>query len=73
MDIFLLLVGFLLVLLGIVGAILPVLPGPLTGWFGLLALHITSVIPTELDFFRHYVSRSPYHLDSRLYHSRHGH
>ena len=50
MDIFLLLVGFLLVLLGIVGAILPVLPGPLTGWFGLLALHLTSVIPLNWTF-----------------------
>ena len=50
MDIFLLLVGFLLVLLGIVGAILPVLPGPLTGWFGLLALHFTSVIPLNWTF-----------------------
>jgi uncharacterized protein YqgC (DUF456 family) len=50
MDIFLLLLGFGLILLGIVGAFLPVLPGPLTGWFGLLILHLTSVIPLNWTF-----------------------
>lgn len=45
MDIFLVILGFVLVLLGIVGSFLPVLPGPLTGWFGLLILHLTSAIP----------------------------
>ncbi|MDA9092412.1 DUF456 domain-containing protein [Polaribacter sp.] len=50
MDIFLLLLGFLLVLLGVVGAFLPVLPGPLTSWFGLLTLHFTSVIPLNSTF-----------------------
>jgi len=50
MDIFLLLLGFLLVLLGVVGAFLPVLPGPLTSWFGLLTLHLTSVIPLNWTF-----------------------
>ena len=50
MDIFLLILGFVLVVLGIIGSFLPVLPGPLTGWFGLLALHYTSVIPTNWTF-----------------------
>ncbi|MFD2530527.1 MULTISPECIES: DUF456 domain-containing protein [Polaribacter] len=50
MDIFLLIIGFLLVLLGIVGSFLPVLPGPLTGWLGLLILHFTSVIATNWTF-----------------------
>ncbi|MFQ3296469.1 MAG: hypothetical protein ACI9JT_000142 [Polaribacter sp.] len=50
MDIFLLIIGFLFVLLGIVGAFLPVLPGPLTGWLGLLLLHFTSVIPMNYTF-----------------------
>ena len=45
MDIFLIVLGFVLVLLGIVGSFLPVLPGPLTGWFGLLVLHLTSAVP----------------------------
>lgn len=50
MDIFLLIIGLLLVLLGIIGSFLPVLPGPLTGWFGLLVLHITSVVPMNWTF-----------------------
>lgn len=50
MDIFLVLLGFLLVFLGIVGAFLPVLPGPLTGWFGLLVLHLSSVIAMNWTF-----------------------
>ncbi|MFD1293770.1 DUF456 domain-containing protein [Lutibacter holmesii] len=45
MDIFLLFSGFLLAILGIIGAFLPVLPGPITSWFGLLLLYLTSVIP----------------------------
>jgi len=50
MDIFLVVLGFVLVLLGIVGSFLPVLPGPLTGWFGLLVLHLTSVIPMNWTY-----------------------
>ena len=50
MDIFLLLLGFLLVCLGIIGSFLPVLPGPLTGWFGLLLLHTTKIIPMDWTF-----------------------
>ena len=50
MDIFLLLIGFLFILLGIAGAILPVLPGPLTSWFGLLILHLTTIIPMNYTF-----------------------
>ena len=50
MDIFLLILGFLLTLLGIVGSFLPILPGPLTGWVGLLLLHATKVIPMNWTF-----------------------
>jgi uncharacterized protein YqgC (DUF456 family) len=50
MDIFLLVIGFLLVILGIIGSFLPVLPGPLTGWCGLLVLHCTSVISMNWTF-----------------------
>ena len=50
MDIFLTLLGFILVLLGIIGAFLPVLPGPLTGWFGLLLLHLTKAVPQDWTF-----------------------
>jgi len=50
MDIFLLIIGFLFILLGIAGAILPILPGPLTSWFGLLVLHLTAIIPINYTF-----------------------
>ena len=42
--------GFLLTLLGIVGSFLPILPGPITGWFGLLLLYSTNVIPNNWTF-----------------------
>ena len=45
MDLFLVLLGLILVLLGIVGSLLPVLPGPITGWLGLLLLFLTNAIP----------------------------
>ena len=50
MDIFLLIIGFLLTLLGIVGSFLPILPGPITGWFGLLVLYSTKIIPMNWMF-----------------------
>ena len=50
MDIFLLLLGFVFVCLGIIGSFLPVLPGPLTSWVGLLLLHFTDVIPMDWTF-----------------------
>ena len=43
-------IGFLLIILGIIGSFLPILPGPLTGWFGLLVLHFTTVIPMNWTF-----------------------
>ena len=50
MDIFLLFLGFFFVLLGIIGSFIPVLPGPITGWIGLLILHLTKVIPMDWTF-----------------------
>jgi uncharacterized protein len=50
MDIFLLITGFLFALLGIIGSFLPVLPGPLTSWFGLLILHFTEAVPMNWTF-----------------------
>lgn len=44
MDIFLLILGFILMLVGIIGSFLPILPGPPISWVGLLLLHSTSVI-----------------------------
>ena len=45
MDILLLLLGFIFMLGGIVGSFLPILPGPLTSWVGLLLLYITNAVP----------------------------
>ena len=50
MDIFIVLVAFFIMCLGVLGSFLPVLPGPLTGWFGLLVLHLTDAIPMDWTF-----------------------
>lgn len=50
MDIFFTVIGFLLMLLGIIGSFLPIIPGPVTSWFGLLFLHLTDAIPNDWTF-----------------------
>jgi len=50
MDIFLILLGFLFIIIGIVGSLLPVLPGPLASWFGLLLLYLTKIVPIDYTF-----------------------
>lgn len=45
MDLLWLLLGSLLMIIGIIGSVLPVLPGPIMGWFGLLILHFSKAIP----------------------------
>jgi uncharacterized protein YqgC (DUF456 family) len=45
LDIFLIIFGSVLVIAGIAGSVLPVLPGPLTGWFGLLCIYLSSWVP----------------------------
>lgn len=42
MDIILVIIGALLCITGIIGSILPVLPGPPISWLGLLILHLTN-------------------------------
>jgi len=45
MDILLVCIGFLLIIGGIIGSFIPILPGPITSWFGLLLLHLTNAVP----------------------------
>ena len=47
MDIALLILGFLFILVGIVGSFLPVLPGPTLAWVGLLLLFLTKAVPDD--------------------------
>lgn len=50
MDIFLLIIGLLLILIGLAGSLLPVLPGPLASWVGLVLLYLTNAIPFDWTF-----------------------
>lgn len=50
MDIFLIVIGLLCVMVGILGSFLPVLPGLPVSWLGLLLVHLTSVVPINYTF-----------------------
>ena len=50
MDIFLLVSGGILMIIGMLGSFLPVLPGVPLSWIGLLLLHLTSVVPVNYLF-----------------------
>ncbi|MHA7058800.1 DUF456 domain-containing protein [Aquimarina sp. M1] len=50
MDIVLVIIGFILCLVGVIGSFLPILPGPFTSWIGLLILHFTSITPQNRTF-----------------------
>lgn len=50
MDLFLIVISLLFMIIGIIGSFLPILPGPLTSWVGLLILHFTSVVPMNRTF-----------------------
>ena len=47
MDILLLVIGFVLMLVGILGSFLPALPGPPFSWLGLLLLYLTKAVPDD--------------------------
>ena len=47
MDLFLIIFSATLIILGIIGSFMPVLPGPLTSWVGLFTLNLISSI--EID------------------------
>ena len=50
MEILLLITAFVFVILGIIGSFLPVIPGPITSWVGLLILHLTNTVPINKSF-----------------------
>lgn len=50
MEIVLVLLSLVLMILGILGSFLPVLPGPLTSWVGLLVLHFTEGVQMSQTF-----------------------
>lgn len=50
MDIFLVILAAFFMILGIIGSFLPVLPGPLTSWVGLLIFHLAGVVPMNWTF-----------------------
>ena len=43
-------IGVIFCLIGIVGSFLPILPGPIASWFGLLILHFTSYVSFSFWF-----------------------
>ena len=47
MDIFLLIIGFVCIIVGIIGSFLPVIPGPSISWIGLLLLYLTNAVPNN--------------------------
>jgi hypothetical protein len=50
MDMFLLIIGLLLCIIGLIGSFVPIIPGPITSWLGLLILHLTSIIDLNYTF-----------------------
>ncbi len=50
MDLILILLSALLMIFGILGSFLPILPGIPLSWFGLLLLHLTSFLPMNYTF-----------------------
>ena len=50
MYIIFLITGLLLCLIGIVVSFLPIIPGPVTSWLGILLLNLTSAVEFNLNF-----------------------
>ena len=49
-DIILLILGIILCMAGIVGSFIPIIPGPITSWVGILILNLTSAVDFNFDF-----------------------
>ena len=50
MDLILLVLGLILCLIGILGSFLPIIPGPVSSWLGILLLYSTSTVEFNLNF-----------------------
>ncbi len=50
MDIFLVILGLILIIVGIIGCVVPGLPGPISGWAGLLVTIYAKAIPNDWNF-----------------------
>ncbi len=50
MDLALIILGILLIFIGIIGSFVPVIPGPITAWLGLLILYQTSLLTSDFTF-----------------------
>ena len=50
MDLILLVLGLILCLIGILGSFLPIIPGPVSSWLGILLLYSTSSVEFNLNF-----------------------
>jgi uncharacterized protein YqgC (DUF456 family) len=50
MDVLLLIPGFLLIIIGLVGCIVPIIPGPPLSYLGLLLMHFTSSVQFSQKF-----------------------
>ena len=50
MDLTLIIIGFFFIVIGLIGSFIPIIPGPITSWVGLLILHQTSFILPDFIF-----------------------
>ena len=50
MDLALIILGILLIFIGVIGSFVPVIPGPITAWLGLLILYQTSFLTLDFTF-----------------------
>ena len=49
-DIILLILGIILCMAGIVGSFIPIIPGPITSWVGIIILNLTSAVDFNFYF-----------------------
>ncbi|MEE2616309.1 MAG: DUF456 domain-containing protein [Bacteroidota bacterium] len=47
MDLLLIIISAVLIILGIIGSFMPIVPGPLTSWFGLFIVNLISSVETD--------------------------